>query len=41
MILTQLPLQIIEFFIKVESDVADTETRVLNLNKGNYDDMRQ
>ena len=30
----------IEFFIKVDSEVVDYETRVLNHNKGNYDGMR-
>ena len=30
----------VEFFVKVDSDVVDSETRVLNLNKGNYDGMR-
>ena len=27
--------KMVEFFIKVDSDVVDSETRVLNLNKGN------
>eukprot|EP00061_Rhincodon_typus_P008902 g31943.t1 len=31
----------IAFFIMVESEVVDVETKVLNLNKGNYGDMRQ
>eukprot|EP00061_Rhincodon_typus_P010178 g34263.t1 len=30
----------IEFFIKMENEVVDSETRVLNLNKGNYEYMR-
>ena len=30
----------IEFFVKVDNDDVDSETRVLNLNKGNYDGMR-
>eukprot|EP00061_Rhincodon_typus_P012747 g38665.t1 len=31
----------IEFLIKMESVVVDLETRVLNFNKGNYEDMRR
>ena len=27
-------------FIKMECEVVDSETRVLNLNKGYYEDMR-
>ena len=30
----------VEFFVKVDRDVIDSETRVLNLSKGNYDGMR-
>ena len=30
----------VEFFVKVDNDVVDCETKVLNLNKGNYDGMR-
>eukprot|EP00061_Rhincodon_typus_P014084 g40887.t1 len=29
----------IELFIRMESEVVDSETRVLNLYKGNYEDM--
>eukprot|EP00061_Rhincodon_typus_P004200 g21990.t1 len=30
----------IEFFIKMEGEVVDSEFRMLNLNKENYEDMR-
>ena len=30
----------VEFFVKMDSDVVDSENRVLNLNKGDYDGMR-
>eukprot|EP00061_Rhincodon_typus_P002435 g17564.t1 len=30
----------IGFFIKLESEIVDSETSVLNHNKGNYEDMR-
>eukprot|EP00061_Rhincodon_typus_P008160 g30536.t1 len=30
----------VEYFIKMESEVVGLETRVLNLNKGNYENMR-
>uniref|UniRef100_UPI00398EB4CB uncharacterized protein isoform X1 n=1 Tax=Pristiophorus japonicus TaxID=55135 RepID=UPI00398EB4CB len=31
----------VEFFIKMESDTVNSETRVLNLRKGNFDGMRR
>ena len=30
----------IEFFIKLESEVVGSETMVLNHNKGHYEDLR-
>jgi len=30
----------VEFFVKVDSDVIDSRTRFLNLSKVNYDGMR-
>ena len=30
----------VEFFIRMESDIIKSETKVLNLNKGNFEGMR-
>jgi len=30
----------VEFFVKVDGDVVDSETRILNLSQGNYDGLR-
>ena len=31
----------VEFFIRMESDIVNSETMVLNLNKGNFEGMRR